>query len=71
MMILIWLPLYILDILAQSKICSKIKPNMEWLPPDPRVPTADLPRMFNPASLAAAGLLAGVVLAFLTGGRRR
>lgn len=47
------------------------EPEVYGLPPDPRVPTADLPRMFNRASLAAAGMIAGVVLAFLTGGRRR
>ena len=47
------------------------EPEVYGLPPDPRVPTADLPRMFNRASLAAAGMIAGVVLAFLSGGRRR
>lgn len=46
------------------------EPEVYGLPPDPRVPTADLPRMFNRASLAAAGMIAGVVLAFLTGRRR-
>jgi len=35
------------------------------------VPTADLPRMFDRASLAAVGMIAGVVLAFFTGRRRR
>lgn len=46
------------------------EPEVYGLPPDPRVPTADLPRMFNRASMAAAGMIAGVVLAFLTGRRR-
>ena len=39
------------------------------LPPDPRVPTADLPAMFDRASIAALGMIAGVTLAFL-GARR-
>ena len=47
------------------------EPEVYGLPPDPRVPTADLPRMFDRASLAAVGMIAGVVLAFLTGRRRR
>ena len=47
------------------------EPEVYGLPPDPRVPTADLPRMFDRASLAAVGMIAGVVLAFFTGRRRR
>jgi formate dehydrogenase iron-sulfur subunit len=31
------------------------------------VPTADLPRMFNRAGLAAAGMMAVAVLSFLKG----
>lgn len=45
------------------------EPEVYGLPPDPRVPTADLPRMFKRAGLAAAGMLAGAAAAFLMGGR--
>jgi formate dehydrogenase iron-sulfur subunit len=45
------------------------EPEVYGLPPDPRVPTADLPRMFRHAGLAAAGMAAAAVLAFV-GGRR-
>jgi formate dehydrogenase iron-sulfur subunit len=45
------------------------EPEVYGLPPDPRVPTADLPRMFSRAGLAAAGMAAAAVLSFL-GGRR-
>ena len=45
------------------------EPEVYGLPPDPRVPTADLPRMFTRAGLAAAGMAAAAVLAF-AGGRR-
>jgi formate dehydrogenase iron-sulfur subunit len=45
------------------------EPEVYGLPPDPRVPTADLPRMFSRAGLAAAGMAAAVVLSFI-GGRR-
>ena len=45
------------------------EPEVYGLPPDPRVPTADLPRMFTRAGLAAAGMAAAAVLSFL-GGRR-
>jgi formate dehydrogenase iron-sulfur subunit len=45
------------------------EPEVYGLPPDPRVPTADLPRMFNRAGLAAAGMLVAGALALL--GRRR
>jgi len=41
------------------------EPEVYGLPPDPRVPTADLPRMFKRAGLAAAGMTAAAVLAFL------
>jgi formate dehydrogenase iron-sulfur subunit len=44
------------------------EPEVYGLPPDPRVPTADLPRMFKRAGLAAAGMAAAAVLAF-AGGR--
>jgi formate dehydrogenase iron-sulfur subunit len=43
------------------------EPEVYGLPPDPRVPTADLPRMFNRAGLAAAGMIAAAVLSFLKG----
>jgi formate dehydrogenase iron-sulfur subunit len=46
------------------------EPEVYGLPPDPRVPTADLPRMFNRAGIAAAGMIAAVVASFLTGRRR-
>lgn len=46
------------------------EPEVYGLPPDPRVPTADLPRMYKRAGLAALGMLGAVALAFL-GGRRR
>ncbi|GGB25462.1 4Fe-4S ferredoxin [Flexivirga endophytica] len=45
------------------------EPETYGLPPDPRVPTADLPVMFRRAGLAAAGMLAGAAVAFLGGGR--
>lgn len=41
------------------------EPEVYGLPPDPVVPTKDLPRMFNRASAAAGALLAGAALAFL------
>lgn len=44
------------------------EPEVYGLPPDPRVPTADLPRMYQRAGLAAAGMLAAAALAF-AGGR--
>jgi formate dehydrogenase iron-sulfur subunit len=45
------------------------EPEVYGLPPDPRVPTADLPRMFKRAGLAAAGMAAVAVLSFI-GGRQ-
>jgi len=45
------------------------EPEVYGLPPDPRVPTADLPVMFHRASAAAAGMLVAAAVAFL-GGRR-
>lgn len=45
------------------------EPEVYGLPPDPRVPTKDLPQMFRTAAIAAGGMLAAVALAFL-GGRR-
>jgi formate dehydrogenase iron-sulfur subunit len=45
------------------------EPEVYGLPPDPRVPTADLPRMFKRAGLAAAGMAAVAALSF-AGGRR-
>ncbi|MGQ1798721.1 4Fe-4S dicluster domain-containing protein [Kocuria oceani] len=44
------------------------EPEVYGLPPDPRVPTADLPQMYRRAGLAAAGMLAAAALAF-AGGR--
>ena len=43
------------------------EPEVYGLPPDPRVPTADLPQMFRRAGLAAAGMMAAAVLSFLKG----
>ncbi|HET9871827.1 MAG TPA: 4Fe-4S dicluster domain-containing protein [Propionibacteriaceae bacterium] len=44
------------------------EPEVYGFPPDPIVTTADLPRMWTSAALAAAGLLAGALTAFV--GRR-
>jgi len=44
------------------------EPEVYGLPPDPRVSTADLPRMYKQAGLAAAGMAAVALLSFL--GRR-
>ena len=44
------------------------EPEVYGLPPDPRVPTADLPQMYRRAGLAAAGLFAVAAAAFLGGG---
>jgi formate dehydrogenase iron-sulfur subunit len=43
------------------------EPEVYGLPPDPRVPTADLPRMYKLAGLAAGGMIAAAVLSFLGG----
>ncbi len=43
------------------------EPEVYGLPPDPRVPTADLPRMFHRATLAGVGMLAAAGWAFLRG----
>jgi len=43
------------------------EPEVYGLPPDPRVPTADLPRMFKQAGLAAAGMAAAALLSFIGG----
>jgi formate dehydrogenase iron-sulfur subunit len=43
------------------------EPEVYGLPPDPVVPTRDLPQMWRHAALAAAGLLAGAAAAFLGG----
>ncbi len=40
------------------------EPEVYGLPPDPRVPTADLVQMFKRAGLAAAGMVAAAALAF-------
>lgn len=45
------------------------EPEVYGLPPDPQVPTAQLPAMLRTAGVAAAGMLAATALAFL-GGRR-
>ncbi|HEY5877575.1 MAG TPA: 4Fe-4S dicluster domain-containing protein [Nakamurella sp.] len=46
------------------------EPEVYGLPPDPRVPTADLPRMFNRAGMAAVGMIAATAVSFLLGRRR-
>ena len=43
------------------------EPEVYGLPPDPRVPTADLQQMFRRAGLAAAGMVAAAALSFLKG----
>ncbi len=45
------------------------EPEVYGLPPDPVVTTADLPRMWKHAALAAVGLLAAAAAVFA--GRRR
>jgi formate dehydrogenase iron-sulfur subunit len=45
------------------------EPEVYGLPPDPRVPTADLPRMFNRAGIAAVGMIAATVFSFVAGRR--
>ena len=40
------------------------EPEVYGLPPDPRVPTADLPAMFDRAGIAALGMIAAAALAF-------
>ncbi|MEV7661996.1 4Fe-4S dicluster domain-containing protein [Paenarthrobacter sp. NPDC089316] len=43
------------------------EPEVYGLPPDPRVPTADLPKMYRRAAMAVAGMAAAAALAFLGG----
>jgi formate dehydrogenase iron-sulfur subunit len=43
------------------------EPEVYGLPPDPRVPTADLTQMFKRAGLAGAGMFAAAALAFWRG----
>ncbi|MGA3255868.1 MAG: 4Fe-4S dicluster domain-containing protein, partial [Mycobacterium sp.] len=43
------------------------EPEVYGLPPDPRVPTADLMQMFKRAGLAGAGMFAAAALAFVRG----
>jgi formate dehydrogenase iron-sulfur subunit len=43
------------------------EPEVYGLPPDPRVPTADLPQMYRRAGLAAVGMLAAAAVAFVGG----
>ncbi|MDN5630327.1 MULTISPECIES: 4Fe-4S dicluster domain-containing protein [Kocuria] len=45
------------------------EPEVYGLPPDPRVPTADLPRMYKRAGAAVLGMLALGVAAFTAGDR--
>jgi formate dehydrogenase iron-sulfur subunit len=47
------------------------EPEVYGLPPDPRVPTADLPRMFNRAGIAGIGMIAATVVSFVIGRRPR
>ena len=46
------------------------RPEVYGLPPDPVVTTRELPAMWRNAGVAAAGLLAGTVAAFVAGRRR-
>jgi formate dehydrogenase iron-sulfur subunit len=43
------------------------EPEVYGLPPDPRVPTADLPTMFKRAAIAGAGMFAAAAAAFWRG----
>jgi formate dehydrogenase iron-sulfur subunit len=43
------------------------EPEVYGLPPDPKVPTADLPRMYRRAGIAVAGMVAAAALAFVRG----
>jgi formate dehydrogenase iron-sulfur subunit len=45
------------------------EPEVYGLPPDPVVSTRDLPEMWKTAAVAAGSLVAGVLLAFVGGGR--
>ncbi|MGO1389408.1 4Fe-4S dicluster domain-containing protein [Brachybacterium alimentarium] len=45
------------------------EPEVYGLPPDPQVPTKELPQMYRTAGVAALGMVAATALAFL-GGRR-
>ena len=46
------------------------EPEVYGLPPDPRVPTKDLPRMYKRTAAAAAALVAAVGASFALGSRR-
>jgi formate dehydrogenase iron-sulfur subunit len=46
------------------------EPEVYGLPPDPVVPTRDLPQMWRTAGTAALGMLAGAVALFASAGRR-
>ena len=43
------------------------EPEVYGLPPDPRVPTADLPKMYRRAGMAVAGMAVAAAVAFLGG----
>ena len=45
-------------------------PEVYGLPPDPRVPTADLPQMYKTAAMAIGGMALAVAGAFMLGGRK-
>ena len=45
-------------------------PEVYGLPPDPRVPTADLPQMYKTAAKAIGGMALAVAGAFMLGGRK-
>ena len=47
------------------------EPEVYGLPPDPRVPTADLPTMYKRAGLAVAGMAAAAAVSFLGSSRDR
>ncbi|QNQ91401.1 4Fe-4S dicluster domain-containing protein [Corynebacterium poyangense] len=46
------------------------EPEVYGLPPDPQVPTEDLPGMAKKATLAAAGMIGAVAVSFLLGGTK-
>ena len=49
----------------EPRILLLDEPEVYGLPPDPRVPTADLPAMYKRAGLAVAGMAAAAAVSFL------
>lgn len=47
------------------------EPETYGLPPDPHVPTRDLPEMWRDAAIAAGGMVAAVAAGFLLGGKKK